>query len=216
MRSLILVDVLHLARDEPSWWLSVLDTSRLSVLDGSRSGWLLCHLEHLGRLRRLGFLGLDPEGFFLKRCRCFLFLRLRECLLCINGRIVVLLDGSWGSLGCKERGSLNSPVQIREFIRLYHKVLLGFVWPLDLARVEAFAHIATENGKDEKDDQVQGQSHDRKHSLPVFHLEINFPNGRFYSSLSSHLAASIPAELIAETSQLADDTWGFIVENAKG
>ena len=200
MRSLILVDVLHLARDEPSWWLSVLDTSRLSVLDGSRSGWLLCHLEHLGRLRRLGFL----------------FLRLREFLLCINGRIVVLLDGSWGSLGCKERGSLNSPVQIREFIRLYHKVLLGFVWPLDLARVEAFAHIATENGKDEKDDQVQGQSHDRKHSLPVFHLEINFANGRFYSSLSSHLAASIPAELIAETSQLADDTWGFIVENAKG
>ena len=200
MRSLILVDVLHLARDEPSWWLSVLDTSRLSVLDGSRSGWLLCHLEHLGRLRRLGFL----------------FLRLRECLLCINGRIVVLLDGSWGSLGCKERGSLNSPVQIREFIRLYHKVLLGFVWPLDLARVEAFAHIATENGKDEKDDQVQGQSHDRKHSLPVFHLEINFANGRFYSSLSLHLAASIPAELIAETSQLADDTWGFIVENAKG
>ena len=123
-RSLILVDVLHSTRDKPSCWLSVLGVSRLSVLDVSRSGWVRCHLEHLGCL---GFLGLDPEGFFLKRCRCFLYFRLRERLPYINGRMVVLIKGSLGSLGSKERESLHSPVYILEFMRLYLQVLLAFV-----------------------------------------------------------------------------------------
>ena len=130
--------------------------------------------------------------------------------------MVVLIKGSLGSLGSKERESLHSPVYILEFMRLYLQVLLAFVWPLYIARVEVFAHIATENGEHEKYDQVQGQSHDCKHTLPVFHLEINFTNECFLLNLSLHLAASSPAELIAETSQLADDTLAVKVEKAKG